>query len=414
MSQCDKIRTTRTARGLIRYEVRVWHSELGKQQVIRGEDRNAVQQKAQEKMRQWDEMWESRLAEERQRQERRERAQYIAAKKDEAERRTLEAQQALAELDVILAHALEIDNTFNWEMLKSYAEFAIPSPTEPVPPTEPGLEPDRMSATYHIYLNLLDMIFPARREGKRRKVAERFEQDHQAWEYRVSAYQQELEAQAQAHAEATAQWEQQRTEFYRMRDAHNSTIDIRKVRYLRADPEAVPDYCDLVLTHSQYPDYFPQSYEINYNPRDKNLIIDYRLPTLDMLPTLREIKYVQSRDEFSEKAITQTQHRLMFDNVCYQIALRTLHELCEADQIDALVSIAFNGYCTSVDPTTGQESMPCILSLYVSKNAFVAINLADIDPKSCFRSLTHAASTRLYHCIPVTPLRKMGGRYSDE
>lgn len=406
MSQCDKIRTTHTARGLIRYEVRVWHPELGKQQVIQGENRNVVQQKAQEKMRQWDEMWGSRVAEERKRQERHKHARDIAAKKDEAEQRTVEAQQALVELDMILAHALKIDHTFDWETLKSHAEFAVPSPTAPVPPLKPGLEPERTSATYHIYLDLLDMIFPTRREGKRRKVAERFEQDHRAWADRVSAYQQELEAQAQAHAEATAQWKQQRAEFYQTRDAHNNAIYMRKLRYLRADPEAVLDYCDLVLTYSQYPDYFPQSYEIYYHLRDKNLVIDYRLPTLDMLPTLREVKYIQSRDEFSEKTITQTQHRLMFDNVCYQIALRTIYELCEADQIDAFASIVFNGYCTSVDPTTGQEGMPCILSLYVSKDTFAAINLADIDPKSCFRSLTHAASARLYHCKPVTPLRK--------
>ena len=413
MSECEKMRTTRTARGLIRYEVRVWHAELGKEQVIRGDDRNVVQQKAQEKMRQWDDLWESRVAEDRKRQARQEHAQDVADKKDEAEERTLEAQRASAELDTILAHALEIDNTFDWETLKSFTEFSVPTPVEPTPPTEPGSEPERMGAAYHVYLNLLDMIFPARREEKRQEVAERFEQEHQAWDNEVAAYEQQLESQAQDHAEAVAQWEERRAEFYRTRDAHNSAIDMRKARYLRADPEAVLDYCDLVLTHSQYPDDFPQSYEIDYAPEDKTLVIDYQLPPLDTLPTLREVKYVRSRDEFSERAITQTQQRQAFDNVCYQIALRTLHELYEADRIDALAAIVFNGYCTFIDPTTGQETILCILSLQVPKDDFTAINLAQVDPKACFRGLTHAASARLYQYKPVTPLRKVEGGYGD-
>src|SRR5690606_13303152 len=136
------------------------------------------------------------------------------------------------------------------------------------------------------------------------------------------------------------------------------------------------------------------------------VIVDYQLPPRDSLPTLKEVRYIQSRGEFTEKHISDSQLNKLYDDVLYQIALRTIHELFEADRVDALQSIVFNGYVNHVDPATVTESNPCILSVQVAKGEFVGINLSRIEPKACFKKLKGVSSAKLYTLTQVKPIRQ--------
>lgn len=60
----------------------------------------------------------------------------------------------------------------------------------------------------------------------------------------------------------------------------------------------------MVLTNSEYPDYFPKEWDIEYQTNTKILIVDYSLPDLDILPTIKAVKYIVSRDEFTESHLS--------------------------------------------------------------------------------------------------------------
>jgi len=108
-SQRTKTYITRTASGLRRYEIEVWHTELNKIQVIRGDDKSIVEQKAEAKMRQWDEMWEKK--------------EKLSLAKDQ----TSEALLELEKLGNILKYTIAID----WASLKNKDKFAEPKPKKP-------------------------------------------------------------------------------------------------------------------------------------------------------------------------------------------------------------------------------------------------------------------------------------------
>ena len=91
----------------------------------------------------------------------------------------------------------------------------------------------------------------------------------------------------------------------------------------------------------------------------------------------------------------------------YQIALRTVHELFESDQLGAFDSVVFNGYVTSVDRRTGLMSTACILSLQVIREEFLKINLAQVDPKACFKALKGVGSSKLHSLTPIAPIMEM-------
>ena len=224
---------------------------------------------------------------------------------------------------------------------------------------------------------------------------------------RAQEYNETIKKLAAEYKTAVALWEKKRQEYLHMRDQANAAVDQQKQKYIEGDAGAILDYCDLVLSRSQYPDYLPQSYELDYNPENKILIVEYELPPMDALPTLKEVKYVQARDDFDEKHLTSAELNRKYDNLLFQIVLRTIHELFEADAVSALDSVVFNGYVHSVDQATGQEIHPCVLSLQAAKEEFEQINLAGVAPKACFRKLKGVAGAKLHSMTPIAPVLTM-------
>jgi restriction system protein len=96
-----------------------------------------------------------------------------------------------------------------------------------------------------------------------------------------------------------------------------------------------------------------------------------------------------------------------YNNLLYQVTLRTIHELYEADAINAIASIVFNGFVQSIDAATGHETNPCVLSVQANKDEFLLINLANVEPKACFKMLKGVGSSTLHSRTPIAPIIKM-------
>jgi restriction system protein len=84
--------------------------------------------------------------------------------------------------------------------------------------------------------------------------------------------------------------------------------------------------------------------------------------------------------------------------------LRTLHELFEADQADAIGLIVFNGWVKSINKATGKEVICCILSIQVKKDEFLEIELSQVDPKTCFKNLKGIGSSKLSGITAIQPI----------
>ena len=395
-SRCSPIEVTYTKSGLRRYYAELWHDELNKYQVVRGNTRFVVEQKMQAKMVQWNEMWERKRFAEQVRLERELHALDKKQKLNLASEKTKKAKAAIFVLENILAHTLGIDNTINWETLKNFADYPTIKPDKPIIERAPKYE----DAKYQPKLGFLDKIIKSRKNEKLKIVEAQFKKDLVTW----ANAKEKTEAQ---YIKAMAEWEQARDEYIRERDKNNATIDKKHETYLQGETEAILDYFDIVLSSSEYPDYLPQSYDIDFNPEGNFLVVNYQLPNSATIPTVKEVKYIQSRDKFKENHIPKTKFNKLYDNLLYQIALRTIHELFEADKINAITFVVFNGYVKSVDPATGQEKVACILSLQANRKEFEAINLAKVEPRACFKNLKGISSSKLYSLTPIAPILRI-------
>lgn len=402
-----------SARGNPTYRVELWHDELRKHRVIRDADPGVLQRKLSLQVAEWNQKWEKTAANNAE-QQNKEASLSLAAE------RTEEAVRELDLLNGILKQTLDVDDAIDWDALMDASKFPEPRPQTPPKPPQPAVkakppEPQFDSSEYRPRLGLLGRLIPSRKERLLASCRVRFENDRDQWERQVAAineghalamsrYREELVASEQRYAEDIASWESRRQDFLEKQRQGNDAIRRQRDDYLAGAPDAVAAYCDMVLSASRYPDYFPKEFEIAYEPESKTIVVDYSLPSPDQMPTLKDVKYVASRKEFGERHISSAQANKLYDDVLYQVALRTVHELFEADVAGALDAVAFNGIVSAMDRSSGQLVTSCVLSLLAQREPFLAINLQDIDYKACFRALKGAGSSKLHGLAAVPPI----------
>jgi len=200
------------------------------------------------------------------------------------------------------------------------------------------------------------------------------------------------------------EWKISEMDFYNAQKESNSKVDLLKKLYLEYNPESVIEYCELVLNNSQYPQFMPKDFDLDYNSETKMLLIEYVLPAPQLFPTLLEVKYIAAKKELKETHFSENQIAKIYDTVVYNITLRTLHEIFEADQANAISIIVFNGWVETINKATGKMVNNCIVSIQVKKEEFIDINLSQIDPKACFKNLKGIGSSKLSGITAVKPI----------
>jgi restriction system protein len=105
--------------------------------------------------------------------------------------------------------------------------------------------------------------------------------------------------------------------------------------------------------------------------------------------------------------ISEREQRVNYDSVCYQICIRSLHEIFESDVDNNIQSVLFNGYSSYVDKATGRDARSCIMSVLVKRDQFEALDLARVEPKACFKSLKGVSASSLAALAPIPPVMEM-------
>jgi restriction system protein len=431
-----------------KYEIQVYHKGLDKHRALSGYDIRVLAARLQGQLRAWESAWEKA-------EQTKTRKRGIQEKTDEATLRTMEAEELLDSLSKLLHSALPRSHAIPWERFKRQFGKSAPekpsllatprSPTfaeaapEPVARSLPA-EPAETDLLYQPFLTVWDKISRKSREQKVMASKKRYRAARIQWEMAVeeegrrrdeeiAEWEKKKTAVAAENARRRVQWEEECAEVAAENNRYlkdyntalerwraeaedfeaEARLEVEEMRrqYLSGHPPAVVLYLTEVLEGSAYPEFCPREFEMDYNPETRMLLVDYLLPGPECVPRTKEVTYIQKRDEFVEKTLSQTAHAALYDNLIYQIALRTIHELCDADSGEVLAAVVFNGWVRSIDPATGKEGRPCILSLQAGRDEFLGLELTNVEPKACFKALKGVAGSRLHSLAPVAPIMQM-------
>ncbi len=186
--------------------------------------------------------------------------------------------------------------------------------------------------------------------------------------------------------------------------AQHAQVDAFETNFVAGDPEAVISYFELVLQASDYPDAFSRTFRLAYVPESRQVVVEYDLPPVSIVPPVKTCRYVKTSDKSAETLRPVAQVKALYASVVAQVTLRTVHELFEADRGRHLDVVVFNGVLHTVDPGSGQRIKPCLVTVRTTREQFAQLDLSLVEPLACLKYLSAGVSKSPAELVPVRPV----------
>lgn len=325
---------------------------------------------------------------------------------------------SLAEIDGLLDATLDVDDYVDLESLKiqnvEHSPFqpgALARPTPPLPelvyPPEPVYqEPPAPGA--------IAAAFGAKK--KHHAAIERARAEHDAayqhWQQRCAAVQADYATRQQEHrnaedlrlkklkaAEAAYQEECRTREA--QAEAHNQKVD-KLISDLAFDvPDAIEEYVGIVLSNSVYPDAFTVTHDHTFDLETRELTLNVVVPEPTTVPTVKEYRYVKAKDEITTTTLPVKAQKERYADAVWQTAVRTMHEVFEADRASKIYSIALTVGVDRIAPATGlPETVPLVMAT-TDRKTFEAFDLAKVVPQATLEHMGAALSKSPFDLTPA-------------
>jgi restriction system protein len=323
------------------------------------------------------------------------KAQYLEDRQAEADDLNAELRDRIEELQGLLDHTLAFDDSISFDSLRLNSPFeAFKPPLELTPGTAPAL---RNVAPPSWWQKLLP--------GAAKRHAHALALIQQEHREAMVAFQRAETTKRAAFAELKVTYDKAKARHDEEQRQRNNEVDEFEAGYRAKETDAVVAYNDMVLTRSEYPaEGFPQRFRIAYNPSGSELVVEYELPLPSVVPAEAEYRYIKTKDAIEAKPRKATEIKLLYQDVVASIALRTLHELFEADQANALQLVTFTGVLDTIDPANGREVRVPVVSVRAPKADFEEIRLDKVDKVACLRNLGAQVSNRPDELQAVKPI----------
>ncbi len=320
---------------------------------------------------------------------------YVEARTADAAAANADLRARLSDLDTLLLSTLDVDDHIDLDRFKKPIK---------VPPFDPGRlgrplpEPSWESYAPPTPRGVGKILGGDRLHQQQTAAARQAYQAARArWIDAETRRLRQLAAREQAYEQTTRTYEA------RIK-AYNAEVDRFAGAVANAEPAAVVEYFAMVLGNSVYPDDFPQHFRLAYLPKQRHLLIEYHLPPVEVIPAVKEYRYDRFRDDVVAIPRDESEIRRRYTEIIAMVALRTIHEVVEADRGALVAKVSFNGIVDTVDRRTGRFVRPCLVSVRTGRETFAAIKLRRVEPVACLRHLESGLSPEPDELIGIQPV----------
>jgi restriction system protein len=353
---------------------------------------------------------------ERKRLEKEAREAHVAAMEAEVERLNSELATIYDEIDNLLMATLEVDDYVDLESLKSVAEhppFDRPELEKPIPPPEPTPDPREPILTLPAPpKGISALLFRKKHAAAEAEAKNAHEEAVARWRDELAQLQAQREAAAAEHARREAQrlatLETERARYATECSAREADVAKRSeaVDQLIANvgygvAEAVEEYVGIVLSNSVYPPHFEIAHDFEFDAPSAELRLRVAIPSPDVLPTIKAYKYAKSADEITSTQVSQKVCKDRYSGAVHQIALRSLHEVFEADRRGLIKTVSAVVGTEAKDPATGRLGFIPFVAVGAERDAFLEFDLSSVVPSATLEHLGAAMSKNPFGLTPA-------------
>ncbi|MCB0211616.1 MAG: restriction endonuclease [Anaerolineae bacterium] len=335
---------------------------------------------------------------ERKQLEKEAKQQYLDERLQETEDLNAELADTVLALNTLLEHTLPIDDTIEFASLRVQEKYPAFSPPQEL------TRITRLPSEDHFIKQVKPMGLMENALGMKGRYQRDLKAAKHQFNEAMKAYQADRAEKKAKLDHLKAEYDVGCQAFQRKVMQRDQEVTLLEQGYNSGEAAAIITYNTMVLERSEYPDGFPQNFRLAYANDSQELVIEYELPWIDVIPTAAEYKYIKTKDAIEEKAKKFTEIKALYQDIVAAVTLRTIHEILEADQGEHIQVVTFNGMVNAVDPATGQDIRPCLISVRTIRERFMELNLARIDKLSCLRNLGAQISARPDERLPVKPV----------
>lgn len=355
-------------------------------------------------------------AAEQKRLEKEAREAHIAAKEAEVEERNQELSDMYADVDTLLESTLSRDDYVDLATLRvevQHPPFDRTDLYNPVPAPSPLPDPPQPVLRLPEAPRGLTRLFGKRKHAEAVEAAERaHEQAVAEWQDRCRQFELRRRAAKDKHAaDEQSRLEKLGREKARYAEecsareedaaAKNRNLETLITNLGYGTVDAVQEYVSIVLSNSVYPDHFSVTHEFTFDPETAELDLRVEIPEPNQLPTVKAYKYTKASDEIVETSLSQKECRERYARAVHQIALRSFHEVFEADRRGLIRTVSLEVGTTAIDPGTGRRGYIPFVVAAAERDAFLAFDLSAVVPAMTLARIGAAVSRNPYLLEPA-------------
>lgn len=350
---------------------------------------------------------------------------HVEAQLAEVEARNATLAEKYEAIDGILAATLDVDDYIDLNALRQKIEhppFDRPDLTTPtLPPLPLPLPPEPVYVEPAAPEGLGSLL-----GGRKRHVAAveqaqaMYWQQRQGWEQAVAQrnHAQEANERAQGVTEenrlralsiAQSEYEAECAERRRQVMQANVQLERLMVGLQEGEPNALEEYVSIVLGNSVYPECFEVQYDFSFHGQDRELELTVSVPLPSDLPTEKSFKYTKTSDTITSTPLPLKARKDRYATAVAEVAVRTAHEIFEADRDGVVNTLSMTVGVDTVDPATGHPTRITLVELATDRLVFERLNLSGVQATATLGHLSAGVSKNPHDLIPVGNTRGVRG-----
>lgn len=295
--------------------------------------------------------------------------------------------------------------------------FTTQKPTEPIPPTEPKISNFAPAEGERSLLRKLghkllgdDCLTPDERRAydaavyKYQSELRAYEKAMQSYEKAVAesadsraAYEERVGRLKESLVEATRRYQADIERRDAAVAADASEIERLFESATDGDSEAICTLARYVWQSVPLPADFPRECSVEFDQESGTLLYLIEVPDFERVPLTTALKT-------SRKAVGERGKRIAQQKVNHVLPLRLAHEVFATAELGLVRLVGINVRLAFIDRRDGRHRADLVASMMATRDEFEAIDISEVDPKLCFRSLRGVETPSYEQISPVRPL----------
>ena len=302
---------------------------------------------------------------------------------------TLESEKQRELLTSIIKYSIQKPILLDWNSFKKEDVFSVPAPERM---KEEAIPPEINERKFRPAFWLIGRFIKSIREKAILLAQDRLDQAKQDRLDKIDVIRLINEKNQKDFESSLVSWDLEKEQFIRLQNEHNDSIERLKISFKHGEKEAVEFYFDALLDQFDLPKDLYSKWDIQYDPASESLTINYDLPEINIIPTLKKMRYFVTKKEFTETFLNDKDLNKIYNELLAQLSLRITSDLYVSDLNDQLKSIVFNGITNSASKTDGNKFSKRFMSLQSYKEAFLNISFKNVESKKVFLELNGVIS----------------------